>query len=584
METEGTAANPAAPHSYPVNELKINGADISRYVISCRAEAGGVIPYAAAELQKYIALTVGVTLTVSHTPVGAGVKRIAIEEAVVDDTDNFKIYSDADGIVLAGSAKRGALYAVYHFAEECLGWSFFAADTEVCREAESLNIADVNIDFVHSFAVRDIYWTEYFDESISVKRYQNGDGKRSKMYNDNPASIALGGSETFHEYGIHTFARLSDGDETGQPCLNSEAVYRRMLNNALDWLRENPDRKMIHVSQNDNRAYCTCDLCKADIETYGSPAGSIIKLVNRLDADFKANGFEDITIVTFAYQYSFPCPRNITCNKDIAIELCTIDYCFSHAFDDPSCEKNAKCMKEIRAWAEICDRFYLWDYTVNFKYYLCPFPNFDILLDNLRVMSTVGAKGLLEQGNYQTVSGEFGALRCYLLAKAMEKPHMTKEEYYGYMDAFLAAYYGPGWTYVRRFMDFITELSNTKNACYGIYASPEDIYGDHAFSPYNEQLMEWWNKAEEMAVTDAQLEHVRRSRLCCDYLRIGSVYEEKKAMGGDAAEEIRESAKKLYEDCAELGITRIAENCPLPESIDVNGNPRAWWSLHRYFD
>ncbi len=583
-ESSDTVETEAAEyHPYPVDTITVNGTSIEEYVISCNASAGGVISHAAEELQRYVALTAGVTLPITESPAEAGVKRIAIDETVVTDDNDFRYYSDADGIVLAGSAKRSALYAVYHFLENCLGWTFFAADTETCREADRIDLSNVDVTFEHAFDIRDIYWTEYFDEEISVKRYQNGDGKRRKMYNDNPESVMYGGSENFHPYGIHTFASLSEQDSSSQPCLNSERVYQKMLANAIKWLSEDPARKMIHVSQNDNRNYCTCAECRADIETYGSPAGSIIKLVNRMDEDLKANGFEDVAIITFAYQYSFPCPDGITCNEDIAIELCTIDYCYNHAFDDPSCEKNAACMEEIRAWSEICDHFYIWDYTINFKYYLSPFPNFDVLLDNVRVLSSIGAKGLIEQGNYQTVSGEFGALRCYLLAKAIEDPYMSKETYYAHMDAFLAAYYGSGWEYVRKYIDLITELSGEKNFCFGIYSSPEEMYGEYAFMEYNDQLLEWWDKAEEMADDEIQLEHVRRSRLCCDYLRLGAIHVSSVQEGGyEAIKARRETVRSFYNECVELGITRIAENCPLPESVNYDLNPRMWWNLHEY--
>jgi len=570
-------------NSYPVGELKINGIDISEYVISCNASAGGVISHAAEELQAYIMKTTGVMLPVFDVPAEPGVKRIAIDETSIADTDDFRYYTDEDGLVLAGSAKRSALYAVYHFLENCLGWAFFAADTEICAETDSIALSDIDVTYEHAFDIRDIYWTEYFDEGISVKRYQNGDGKRRKMYNSNPESVALGGSENFHPYGIHTFGSLAEQQDSGQPCLNNEKVYRKMLNNAMTWLGEDSSRKMIHVSQNDNRNYCTCAECLEDIETYKSPAGSIIKLVNRMDEDLKANGFEDVTIITFAYQYSFPCPEGIVCNDDIAIELCTIDYCYNHAFDDPECAKNAACMEEIDAWAEICDNFYIWDYTVNFKYYLSPFPNFDVLLDNIQVMSKIGADGILEQGNYQTLSGEFGALRSYLLAKALEEPDMSEEKYYSYMDAFLSAYYGPGWEYVRMFIDFVTSLSNEKNTCFGIYSSPEDIYGDHAFAEYSDQLVGWWDMAEDMAENTVQLEHIRRSRLCCDYLRIGAVHRDAASSEDySVIKGMRAVVRDFYMDCRELGVERIAENCPLPDSVSYDMNPRAWWALHEY--
>ncbi len=587
-ESEETTYAPAVvdkDNDYPVDSLKINGVPIEEYVISCNTSSGGVISHAAEELQEYIASTTGVRLTIATKPVKEGVKRISIDDTIISDPNDFMYYSDEDGIVLAGSAKRSALYAVYHFLENCLGWTFFTSDTEVCEEAEVIDLSGIDVTFEHAFDIRDIYWLGYFDEDISVKRYQNGEGKRRKMANDNFESDALGGSDSFHPYAAHSFSMLAEQDSSTQPCLNDENVYQTMLKNIIAWLSEDTDRKSIHVSQNDNNRYCTCDACSADIQKYGSPAGSIIKLVNRIDEDLKKNGFEDITIITFAYQYSFPCPVGIKCNEDIAIELCTIDYCYNHAFDDPICEKNKYCMDQIYAWTEICDQFYLWDYTINFKYYLSPFPNFDVLLDNIRIMSQIGAKGIIEQGNYQSLSGEFGELRCYLLAKALENPNMSDEEYYAHMDSFLEAYYGPGWEYIRKFIDFITELSNNKSSCFGIYSSPEEMFGDHAFADYNEQLIEWWDNAQLMAETELQLEHVKRSRLCCDYLRLGAIHTSRVEEGGDVQIAMREGDYvSFFQACKKLGIGRIAENYALPEYVDYSVNPRAWWSLHEYKD
>jgi len=568
-----------------INELTINGADISEYVIACNAAAGGVISNAAGQLQKYIALATGVTLPIEAEGVPAGTKRILIDETVVTDPNNFKYYSDEDGIVLAGSAKRSALYAVFHFLENQLGWRFFAADTEVCYESNKIALADLDVNFEHVFAIRDVYWTEAFNEEFSIKRYQNGDGKRRLMYNNNPSSIELGGSESFHPYGIHTFAALAEQDEVNQPCLNDENVYQTMLKNAKAWLAADPSRKAIHVSQNDNRRYCTCTKCSADINTYGSPAGSIIKLVNRMDEDLKAAGFNDITIITFAYDYSFPCPKGITCNDDIAIELCTINYCYNHPFNDPDCAINAANMKEIEAWAKICDEFYIWDYSINFKYLLSPFPNFDVLREDMQVLSTIGAKGILSQGNYQTPSAEFGALRSYLLCRLMENPYMSAEEYDTHMNEFLAAYYGPGWKNIRSYIDYFTALSNTKNSCFTIYSSPEEMFGNHAFAPESEQLKQWFQDAIDMAETDLQKAHIRQSQICCEYLRIGAIHKDI-TQNGKMSEKraLQLEVKALYNACKEFGISRIAENCELPYegNIDFTKNPRAWWNLHEY--
>ena len=559
-----TSVIPDTP--YPVDMLTINGTQIKEFVIARNAKAGDVVTCAATELQAYIKSTCGVTLKIVNTPVASGTKRILLDETIITDSDNFKYYSDATGLVIAGSAKRGMIYAVYNFLEECLNWRFFSSDCETCKDTKVIDLKNINVNFVHKYEIRDIYWTEYFDNDISLKRYQNGTGKRRGI---------LGGTEDFHPNGIHTFSQLAGQSETKQPCLNDEAIYQKMFNSAKEWLRSSGS-KIIHVSQNDNECYCTCASCAEDIRYYGSPAGSIIKLVNRMDKDLKAAGLTDIKIITFAYRYSFPCPVNITCNDDVAIEICTINNCYNHAFNDSSCSVNADCMKQINAWSKICDEFYIWDYTVNFKYYLSPFANFDVLLENIKYLSTIGAKGIIEQGNFQTPSAEFGDLRCYLMAKVLDNPQMTKKEYYAHMDEFLEAYYGAGWKNVRKFIDFITEMSNKKNSCFNIYSSPEQMFGNHAFEPYNQTLLEWWDEAEKLAKTDTQLAHVRRSRLCCDYLRIGAIHYK------NNNSHLRATVETFVNDLKEFNIIRIAENCALPASIDPAINPRAWWNLHEY--
>ena len=61
----------------------------------------------------------------------------------------------------------------------------------------------------------------------------------------------------------------------------------------------------------------------------------------------------------------------------------------------------------------------------------------------MRFLAEHGVKGIYPQGNHQSVSGEFGELHCYLLAKLMQNPFMTEEEYQSHINEFLAAYLLP---------------------------------------------------------------------------------------------------------------------------------------------
>ena len=106
-----TAAPEIIPETpYALDCFRINGCDIREYVIVSDTSKGGVMTTAANELQKYIELTCGVKLNIVEGSVPAGTKRILIDGEVKIHTDNdsWGVYTDADGLVLAGTAKRRA--------------------------------------------------------------------------------------------------------------------------------------------------------------------------------------------------------------------------------------------------------------------------------------------------------------------------------------------------------------------------------------------------------------------------------------------------------------------------------------------
>ena len=133
----------------------------------------------------------------------------------------------------------------------------------------------------------------------------------------------------------------------------------------------------------------------------------------------------------------------------MAIRLCSIECCFSHPLNDDGCEDNLAFRNTLKEWAKICKRLYIWDYTTDFAHYLTPFPNLNVLWENVRFFRENNVAGIHEQGNLQARSGEFGELRAYLLAKLLWNPDMERQEYDALMDEFLRDYYGPGWRSLR---------------------------------------------------------------------------------------------------------------------------------------
>ena len=44
------------------------------------------------------------------------------------------------------------------------------------------------------------------------------------------------------------------------------------------------------------------------------------------------------------------------------------------------------------------------------------------------------------------------------MSKILWNPYMTEEEYYAHIDEFLEAFYGPGWTYIRKYIDMADNI------------------------------------------------------------------------------------------------------------------------------
>ena len=517
---------------YALDCFRINGIDISEYVIVSNTAAGGVMTTAATELQKYIELTCGTKLDIVEGTVEAGTKRILIdgEVRIPDDNDTWGVYTDEDGLILAGSAERSALYAVYYFLEEYLDWRFFTSDCETVYEHSLIDLCDVDDTYTHQYKVRGLYTYDYSDSWISVKRYFNELSKRN-------LGEELGGMEHFTRLAFHGFWHMAGHDSEGyQPCLNDPAVRESFRNKLRAYLDSDPEADSVHISQNDNEFYCKCDECLADIEYYGAPSGSIIEMMNFLCEDletYKDGKYKDVKIITFAYRYSLTAPDNIVCHDNVVIEYTIIDLCHQHSILDTCCDvpadetlvrNNYDIVEQMNKWAAISKQCLLYDYGANFKFYYPAFPDFDVLRENYQYFASLNAWGYMNLCNAHQPGTDFSELKFYLYAKMLQYPDMTEVEYQTHINEFLEAYYGPGWEYMRRYLDWTCAAADANGKCYGVYSTPETIFGRNVFGPMDETFQEWFGKALKMAENEEQKTRIRRIQISADYLAISDKF------------------------------------------------------------
>jgi hypothetical protein len=295
-----------------------------------------------------------------------------------------------------------------------------------------------------------------------------------------------------------------------QPCLTRPEVFDIAVAKLREEVAAQPGKTIWSVSQNDNSSYCQCPECLKVIEEEGSPAGPIIRFVNRVAALFP-----DKTISTLAYQYSRPAPRLARPLPNVEVMLCTIELDRSRPIaEDPS---GASFVRDIEDWSRICGNIYLWDYTVNFSHHVSPFPNLHVLQPNIRFFVDHGVHKHFQQTN-TSPGHEWSELKSYLLARLLWDPRADVDDV---MDDFLDGYYGPAGPILRRYIKALRGALERSGARLDIYEPPAVHAAAHLSAADVALYDKLFDKAEAAAAGDREiLTRVKTARLPLMYAKL----------------------------------------------------------------
>lgn len=549
-------------------------------------EQGGVFDTVAEQLIAYLHTMCNIT---EAAPTCTEVPSIAFSLDPSMPADAYSL-SVRDGILhMIGQNGRGLLYAVFGLLER-FGCRFYSTDTEIVPHPDALSLpGDLDETAASPFAYRDVYWVGTTDPLTAVKLRINGMGLTSTQHIRHiPEKLGSGigyagphfvhtlqtliPPENFPDTYFHEhpeYYALIDGERTAkhlysQPCLTNPDVLRIVVEGVRAWLRANPEARLVSISQIDSfvmESYCTCPDCQKINDEEGSPSGSLIRFVNTV-AETLEPEFPNVVFDTLAYQYSICPPRLTKPRHNVAIRMCTSG-CASHPI--ATCPNNEVSANAVRSWAQICDQLYIWDYTTDFAQYMNPYPNFQVLQPNIRFFRDHNVKGVFEQGNYNDgLSGEFGELRAYLLAKLLWNPDLDVD---AETEAFLPAYYGGGAPYVRQYLDFIRDKMQDDHL--HLFVSAADLWNDRISEEELVFLDKLWADGYQAALDGGDVPcgisaelcaaHVARSGLCHRWFKIN-------AGRGEFSHQDRldEERTRFYGDCHRMGVTTVGEGTNIP--------------------
>lgn len=434
--------------------------------ISYDASAPGNVKAAAEILKEYTA-----RLYKGKTQPGSVCKITLTGLPAEKETPDgaYTVKGNSSEIEITGFGENGILYAVYDFLREYGGYHVYTADAGMRTDFTELKLPEtINTEYTPAFEYTDTDWPAASDTEFSRANCVNG--RLFRYYSDEPGGSAgyisnfchtlttqFCSSEKYFSEDPGLFALHAGRRTPDQLCLTNEKTYQIVLGEVMELLKEKHDPEaslqIISLTQHDNYHYCQCKNCAATDAENGSQAGTIVTFVNRIAKAVKEAGYDNVAIDTFAYQYSRKAPSKVVPEDNVIIRLCTIECCFSHALDDPSCSQNVLLKQDLEEWNAICDNIYIWDYTTNYGRPSGIFPDFAVLQSNIRFFRSHGVKGIFEEGAAHADDNhvEFGRLRAYLISRLLRDPDC---DYEAEAKAFVNAHYGKGgekiWEFICR--------------------------------------------------------------------------------------------------------------------------------------
>ena len=542
--------------------------------------------YAATELRHYLNLMTGAPFKVVREDESGGdaqsgvimigkLSKLSADETGAWGDDDFCVKSDKKGCIRINGGKRGIIYGVYELLEH-MGCRFFTPLSEKIPVIPDLKMPEINT--VQKPVLE--YRAHNYKDLVQNPRFAVK--SRINMGRMGGGGIVAGGiPEEFggainYAWFVHSFASeiihpdeyfdqhpeyfsMVDGKrlrDFSQLCLTNPDVLKIAVEKVRGALRSKPDCRIISISPNDWYSNCTCPDCAAIDNKEGTGAGSLVWFINEI-ADMVKDEFPDVIIDTLAYQYTRQAPSALRPRDNVCMRLCSIESCFSHPFEscDDDSRKTARpdgtrtsFLEDLREWAKVCDRLYIWDYTTCFAHYPAPHANWNVLQPNMKAFIESNAKGVFEQA-CGAIGGstDLNEMRTYVICKLLWDADCDVEKH---MREFAEFFYGAAAPHILDYVRALTDKVEKENIHIG--------FNDQCNLPHlSDEMLDVYEKFFDKAAGAVASDPIRFARVDKARLSLRWVRLKNKQMRDNSV--CPEEVNKFFTDWRAHGLTRIDE-------------------------
>ena len=474
-----------------IEELKLFGTDISEFVIVYQTEYNRNMQFAAEEMKQLLKKATGYDLDITQSPAEDTHK---IEFRHTDDPaledDGYRYFEENGNLVIEGAVARGCSNGAYRFLDNELGWECLIFGDSYLPEADIIEIpaglSAAETPIMDYLYVHTNQWNQYVTDRTNVE--WNGE-----IMSYGPFDHA------HHGFSRHEWTNVSVNIHTGQICYSSDGNIDNAYDNIIKYIKAHEAQggkagvtlKDIDVSQGDNNRYCMCAGC-AEIVAYDkSNAGPVLYFANTIAEYLEYDGYENMAVHIFAYFSTKKPPEVTKAHPNVHVTFAQNGNCSNHSMYGEECElhtsfddymvtdSNADNDLWLSKWCEVSDNVVVWYYALDTV--LHQYSILDFMLDDFRYMDEHGIRGMF----WQITHHGFGVKRVeqQLGVEINWDRDMTDEEYEAELCKILAREYGPGWKYIREYIDLMIEATD-RIGCFNCWG-----YGNNTDAEYDEAFM-----------------------------------------------------------------------------------------------
>ena len=391
-----------------------------------------------------------------------GDNDFAIENGMVPKqtdvgTTGYTIKTKDKCIYVAGGQSVGTLFGIYNFLGRILNYDYFAEDIySLDKGVKELSLYKYDVTVIPDCEYNTLTYAfltptklrnySMYAETTTPVRGKTGHGSLCYTLDDeNDTTVELAIKN--HPKWFGQSGEISEEDAA----VNEEAVFaitqicytahgdaeeydklvNRMAQNLIDVMKSNKAAVRFNCSASDNHYSCDCDACEEEIGRYGTPTGSVVKLLNRVvetvDAWMQSEEGKEYKrewkIEFYAYNEYQNAPAKLVGDTyqpiDDSVKLNSrlvpvVAYVNADYTSPIEASWNKPYKSQCDAWRSISETAKMYVYAQNYNFYLVPYNMFGVLSNQYKYWKGSTMYLLTTQNDFGT---GFDNLKIYLCSK-----------------------------------------------------------------------------------------------------------------------------------------------------------------------